>query len=229
VIRGLLLNLSLICLATGPICAQDSKKPEMIDTFGQVSCDDLNARSANLANQIDRTPNDIGLVLTYAKPGQRELAIRQFRVTLARFQDLGLDDRIHFIISEKPDGPITEYWRIPQGTAESSFEGHQWAPPEPNTTKPFIFGIEDEIGICSTFVLRKFAELLTSSSSSLAHIVVKRSTMEPSYSSRGFADQRVKELTTKYLIPEKRIRVFYVRGDSPWTYAEFWFVPAKKR
>jgi hypothetical protein len=226
--RIILVSLNLICLANLAICAQDSTKPEMIDAFGQVSCDDLNGRSANLANQIYKTPKDTGLVITYAKPGQRELAIRQFRVTLARFQDLSLDDRIHFIINERPDGPLTEYWKIPLGSSKSNFIGERWTLPNPVTSKPFIFGIEDEVGICSTFVLRKFAELFISNPSSRAHIVVRKG--EVGSQSKGFADQWVKELTTtKYSIPKSRIRVFYFRGDNPLTYAEFWYVPPRKR
>lgn len=213
----------------GRLFGQDNfPKAERIDSFGIVSCEHLRALSQSFASQISVDPNSKGLVFVHPAKGRLNVIYGQFRQILTLFTYYDAENRVEFLIGDDRTEPSWEFWKIPAGAIESDLKGEKWTLPPPNLTKAFIYDYEDENGICSTFVIRKYAELFIKNPGSRAHIVVKKSTMYPS-SVKGFADQWVKELTATYSIPRNRIRVFYVRGDNPLTYAEFWFVPPKKR
>jgi hypothetical protein len=226
--RRILLTVSLLTYASTAGIAQAPFAAEQIDVFGRISCDDLGGRSQNFANQILAEPNSKALVVVHPEKGRVTIVKGQFRQILKHFAYYMAEDRLEFLISDDQNEPRWEFWKIPAGATEPNHKGEKWTLPPANLTKAFIYDYEDENGICSTFVIRKYAELLIKNPGSRAHIVVKKSTIYP-YSVKGFADQWIKELSTTYSIPKKRIRVFYVRGDNPLTYAEFWFVPRKKR
>jgi hypothetical protein len=213
----------------GTAFTQDNPKPEQIDQFGRPNCEDLAVRSQNFANQISMDPSSKGLVIVNASIARRAIVQGQFRAIIATFAYFNAEDRVEFVLNPESNDEVWELWKIPVGAAEPAYEGEKWILPVPDLKKAFIYGYEDEDGICPpTFVIRKFAELLTNNPSSRANIVVKNGTMYR-YSARGFADRWVGELTRKFSVSKNRIRVFYVRGDSPLTYVEFWFVPARKQ
>jgi hypothetical protein len=94
--------------------------------------------------------------------------------------------------------------------------------------KPFIFGFEDEIGLCSTFVPRKYVELILGNPGSRAHIVVRPGGRE-TLSAVWFGKQWIENFTKDYGLPRNRIKIFYGKKDNQLTNAEFWFVPARKK
>jgi hypothetical protein len=207
------------------ICAQDNIRPEIVDMFGVAGCEDLSARSSAFVQNVSETSGAKGLVVSYPEPRGRGIVISQFRLVLANFQYYNLDNQIEFVVGPERSGRETQFWLIPPGAAKPKFQGEKWALSF-DLTKPFIFDWEDEIGICNTFVVRKFAELLTANPGSKAHIVVKCSNRRRKC---GFDDRYVKKLTETYNIKRKRIRVIFAKSDHQLTDIEYWFVPAKNK
>jgi hypothetical protein len=220
---------AVIIALHGFACGQTIPKSERIDQFGQPTCEELAARSQNFANQISNDPSSKGLVIVKTSDRRRAGVQSQFKALIASLASFNADDRVEFVVNTNAKEEVWELWRIPSGADEPVYKGEKWRMPEPDVTKAFIYGYEDEDTICPpTFVIRKFADLLTKNPGSRAHIVVRKNTTYRA-SEKGFADQWVKDLISRFSIARNRIRVFYARGDDSPTYAEFWFVPAKKR
>ena len=106
-------------------------------------------------------------------------------------------------------------------------EAALWNPEVPDTSRPFMFGYEDENGICPTFVPKAFAKLILNNPGSRGHIVVRVGD-DPMINRNYFADWWIKELVEKQGIPRKRLRLFFAKGKG-LTGAEFWFVPARNK
>lgn len=226
--RRISLTLNFLLLVPALTFGQDNlPKAEKIEYFGVANCEYLRALSAHFASQISADPASKGLVVVHSAKDRLKLVHGQFRQILALFADYRAEDRVEFLIGDDKNEPSWEFWKIPAGATEPDFRGEKWSLPQPDLTKPFIYDYEDENGICSTFVIRKYAELFIRNPGSRAHIVIRKGQMGSV--AKGFADEWLKELTTTYSISKNRIKVFYVRGDNPLTYAEFWFVPSKKR
>ena len=201
------------------------QKPVLVDSFGKLPCDDLSARSDGLAQQVARSAGGRGLVIAHPKKNGRPTTVQQFKLILASFEFAKLDDGVSFVIGDDQPDFGYELWLIPLGAKEPEYIGQKWAPPEPVPDKAFIFNVEDEMGECPTFVPRKFAELLANAPGSHANLVLRPGDRN-SYPASGFAQSLVSDLN-KAGVPRNRIHIFYARGTSALTYAEFWFVPAK--
>ena len=209
---------------------QTSLKAEIVDTFGKLSCEDLEARSNVLAQRTKDIAESRALVIAYPNIGDLKLVTWRFKVILRYFQYFEMENKIDFRIANADNLGQTEFWIIPSGAVAPVVRGESWVEPAPDVSKPFIYDIEDEIGICSTFVPRKFAELLLANPGSRANIVIKAGSYDGAQP-QGFADETIKTLVEKFTVERKRIRTFYVRRTAKnWmTYAEYWFVPAKRR
>jgi hypothetical protein len=90
-----------------------------------------------------------------------------------------------------------------------------------------MFGYEDEIGICPTFVPKAFAKLIHENPGSRGHIVVRVGD-DPTVDRFYFAERWIEELVEKQGVPRKRLRLFFGKGKGS-TAAEFWFVPTRKK
>jgi len=204
-------------------------KSELVDTFGRVSCEDLEAHSNGFAQQTKEMEEARALVIAYASKEDSKRLVGRFKVILRYFQLFDVEDRIDFLIANSDDLGQTEFWIIPRGATAPMVLGDSWVEPEPDVSKAFIYDIEDEIGICSTFVPRKFAELLIANPGSRAHIVVEAGSYEGAQA-KGFADDTIKTLVEKFKVERKRIRTYYIRqkAKNSMTYAEYWFVPARR-
>ena len=223
--------LSLFCLTGGEAFAQDIPRAVLVDEFGAMPCEDLLGRTDALAADLDREPTAVaGILIRPASPGTSTAATRR-RLILSTLQLRGVP-RDKFSIYEglpSDDGQIqTQYWKIPAGAAPSFLDATLWTEEEPDTSRPFIFGYGDEIGICPTFVPKNFAKLILSNPGSRGHIVV-RSGADSAYVNRYFfANEWIKDLVDTQGIPRKRIRLFFAKGTD-LTAAEFWFVPDRKK
>jgi hypothetical protein len=209
------------------VWAQD-QKAELVDEFGRMPCDELYARASYFVQKVVNEPTSRGLVVIYPKKGTFQSADYRRKTILGQFENGELADRVEFVQGAERDEIKIELWKIPAGANEPEYLGTKWVDPAPDLSKPFIFGYEDEIGECPTFIPRKFAKVINDNSGSRAHIVVRggdRYAMNP----RDFASQWIDTFTKQFKIPRKRIKVFYAKRDGTLTYAEFWFIPAKKR
>jgi hypothetical protein len=207
--------------------SQVEPKPVLVDEFSRVPCDELGSRASGLVQEIWKSSGSRALVIFYPKATWRSLVIQQFRQILAQFEFAELEDNVYFVIGETRNDAKIEFWKIPMGATEPAYAGEKWILPKSDLSRPFMYDTEDENGECPTFVLRKFAELILNNPRSRANIVVRKGGSFSS-SGHGFANEWVNDLTSKFGIPRKRIRIFYAKdSQSSLTYAEFWFVPAK--
>lgn len=217
----------LILLSANAVRSQD-EKAVLIDEFGNAPCDELLARADNFMQAVNRDPNSRGVAVIYPKKGEFRSADHRRRWILARFEYNGIEDRVAFIKGPEQNEFKAEFWDIPAGAEEPNFQGERWVDPTLDLSKPFMFGYEDEIGECPMFVPRKFAGLINGNPGSRAHIVLRGGRMGD-VGPTDFARQWVDTLTKQFNIPRNRIKVFYAKGDNNFTFAEFWFVPAKRR
>jgi len=227
--RLISLALSFLSLVPTLTFGQDNfRKAEKIDSFGVISCEDLRARSQYFASQISNDPFSKALVIVHPMKDRIKAVYGQFRQIRTLFTYYNAEDRLEFLIDNETKEPSWEFWRIPPGAAEPAYEGKKWSLPEPDLTKAFIYDYEDENGICSTFVIPKFVALLNKSPGSRTHIVVYAG---DKYSMRSpdFERQWIDTLTKEFGLARNRIKIYYAPGNHGLTYAEFWFVPAKKK
>ena len=211
-----------------PASPQAPEKPEQIDQFARPTCEELAARSQNFASQISNDPSSKGAVIVQTLKGRRNIVQRQFRMIIAYLAYSNAEDRVQFILNPDADVEVWELWKIPSGAVEPAYKGERWIPPTPNLSKAFIYGIEDENGICPTFAPTKYAELILRNPGARAHIVIY-SGGKFSMGRRDFARQWIDSLTTEYALPRNKIKIYYARGNGGLTYAEFWFVPPRKK
>ena len=211
------------------VSAQSPSKPEMVDTFGRPNCEEISARGTSFAQRILATEGSRGLMITYPKRNERRLATSWFRGILTTFEYYNLENRIEFVIGqERDDGPVSEFWNVPPNASNPELQGEPWKFPPRDISKPFLYGGDDDLGICPHFEARTFAEFLRNHPGSRAHIVVRVDRRSIFRSHGGAADPWIEELTRTYHIARNRIRAYYVRSnDDSIPYTEFWFVPAR--
>jgi hypothetical protein len=224
-VRYIFLAFTILVVCVSSLNAQKPIEAEMIDNFGLLPCDELNSRSWNLVNQISKTPGSRALVVADPKRSDLDRVKALFKFILASFQFREIEDRVDFKIANKYNDGSYEFWKIPPGATGPIDKGETWEVSPPNVSKPFVFGYEDEINECPTFVPRKYAELLLANPGSRSHIVIKSSRSGAQL--KGFADDTIKELVGKYKVERNRIRIFYRRSNEFLSYAEYWFVPAR--
>lgn len=228
--RKLVLILLFVWIAfVTDVSTQSPSRPEIVDTFGRPSCEEISARGNSFAQRILATEGSRGLVITYPKRNERRLATSWFRGILTTFEYYNIENRIDFMIGpDRDEGPVSEFWTIPPNESNPELKGEPWTFPPHDTSKPFLYGGDDDLGICPHFVTRTFAEFLRNHPGSRAHIVVRVNRRSTLRSHVGAADPWVEELTRTYHIARNRIRVFYAKSnDGSIPYTEFWFVPAR--
>jgi len=224
-------TLFLFCLSAGESFAQETPKAILLDEFGAMPCEHLLGRTDALAAELDKEPGSVAAILILpGNSGPHATASRR-RLIIGTLQLLGVPPNrfATYIGKQAGEGQIqTQYWKLPVGTTPSFSDATLWTEAEQDTSRPFIFGYEDEIGICPTFVPKNFARLLLENPGSRGHIVV-RSGIDSGYVNRFFfANEWIKELVEKQGIPRKRLKLFFAKGMG-LTEAEFWFVPIRKK
>ncbi len=229
-IRHIAVLLLPFCLSAGGLFAQERPKAILLDEFGAMPCEHLLGRTDALAAELDKEPGSVAAILI--RPGNPSLkaAVSRRRLIVSTLQLLGVPfDRFSIYIGKQSgEGQIeTQYWKLPVGTTPSFSDAILWTEAELDTSRPFIFGYADEIGICPTFVPKNFARLILENPGSRGHIVI-RSGVDSGYVNRFFfANEWIKELVEKQVIPRTRLKLFFTKGTG-LTEAEFWFVPRKK-
>ncbi len=197
----------------------DLKKATLIDEFGPIGCEELLARTDNLLVQINESPSSRAVVVF---DGNRRALARFRHNIVARFQFAEAESRIIFMTGNESAATVKiSFWIVPDEAAMP--EGIPWNEPDPDVSKPFVFGYDNENGICPTFVPRMFVDLIRKNPGSKAKMVVKG----PTYAIRNiWAEDWRKELIDLGLEP-KRIRTSNVYHKN-FISVEYWFVPATK-
>ena len=226
------LHVVLIAVLISTIGAISQTRPEanLINEFGPMPCGHIHAWTDASAEEIKKDPTSRLAILLYP-PTTRPEQARIYRLQISRFLQLrGLDtDRYSFYKSELPETQIrTQFWKLQPGSEQPFADAVRWNEDPPDTSRPFVFGYEDEINICPTFVPRVYARLLRETPGSRGHVVINsgKDAMTDNFS---FAEQVMKELVESEGVPRRRLRLFFTKADRNSTFAEFWFVPARKK
>ncbi|MEQ1923587.1 MAG: hypothetical protein ABL952_13860 [Pyrinomonadaceae bacterium] len=213
----------IIVLMAAVVFGQKTPKASPVDEFGKVTCEELSARTDSFHNRILGSPGFQGLVVIHPEIGKSNMAEVRRRLIFTRFQFAKTEDRVSFVLGDEKTSIQTSYWIIPTGATEPPIIGKKWIEPAYDLTSPFMFGYEDELGICPTFVPRLYAKLLTANPGSIGHMVV----YGPSQRDRKtFVDNWLETFQKDFLIPRKRFRIFFLKRKG-LAGAEFWFVPEK--
>jgi hypothetical protein len=209
--------------------SQEPPKSTLVNEFGMLPCEQRLAYLDVYAQEIGKEPGSTALVLATPENGRAGTAARrEISLVISRFELFKFEDRLVVILGKESNETHTQFWKVPQGADFPKFDGTRWTRPAPDVTKPFIFGWEDEYGLCSTFVPRKYAELILRNPGSRAHLVLRQGGRD-TLSAVWFGKQWIKTFTKDYGLPRKRIKVFYAKNDIQLTNAEFWFVPARTK
>ncbi|MEO7658826.1 MAG: hypothetical protein ABIV48_04365 [Pyrinomonadaceae bacterium] len=170
------------------------------------------------------------IIIITPEKGKLEYAVA-FHRSMNRWVDLRNAPNARVSFRRRPEGSEfkVQIWKVATRAALSSSDGTPWPKPELDLSRPFIYGTEDEMGICSTFVPRVYAELIKQNPSAMGHIVVYEA--PGSVSARSFANDWLQNFADNFDLPKRRFKVFLPRTKSKRniTYAEFWFVPAKNK
>ncbi|MGD9563219.1 MAG: hypothetical protein AB7W44_13150 [Pyrinomonadaceae bacterium] len=224
--------IAVLLLAFGASAnGQEPPKSVLVDEFGLSPCEDVLSRTDSLAADLGKQPDARALIVTYPPSVRPKLATdRRHRLISSTLQLRGIERRRFSFYVGKPfiNGQIrTQVWKLPQGSELPFTDAVLWKEDSPDTSRAFMFGYEDEIGICPTFVPKNFARLILENPGSRGHIVV-RIGEDPLVNRFYFAKEWINELVEKQGVPRKRLRLFFAKGEG-LTGVEFWYVPKKKR
>ena len=226
-VRRAILN---VCVVVGLVSisfGQHVPRARLVDEFPLlITCENLLARTDALAADIQRDPVSSALIFIADDGSISTRAHRTKRIIDSTLQLRGIDpERFRiFSVDGKPSGA---FWLAPPGSEIPIKNGVEFENDDFDTSKPFIFGSVDEIGICPTFVPKAFAKLLTVNPGSRGHVVI-RTGDDPLVNKFAFAKEWINELVENQGVPRNRLRLFFARGKG-LTSAEFWFVPARTR
>lgn len=207
----------------GSTLGQETPKAVLVDEFGNLQCGDVLARLDAFMVELQNNPGDSGYVLiSEAKRNPRAFQkVVETSFYMRRFDR----ERISIVIVGNEIGAGSQFWRVPLGADAPAFK--PIALPEPDLTKPFMYGSDDRVGICPTFSPDLFAKLILDNPGSMARVVIAG----PTVSSRLQTAKDVRdtfEHSTK--LPTDRISFYYVHRKEEWLWeTEYWFLPAKRR
>jgi hypothetical protein len=125
------------------------------------------------------------------------------------------------------DGEIkTQVWKVPKGALEPGHESTVWNEPPYDTSKRFLFGEEDDVGICPTFVPKAFAKLIMSNPGSHGRIIVREG--RSGSDKYSFAKAVIAELVDNQGLSRQRLRLSFAKSRGSVTRGEYWFVPGRR-
>ena len=90
----------------------------------------------------------------------------------------------------------------------------------------FLFGEEDDVGICPTFVPKAFAKLIMSNPGSHGRIIVREG--RSGSDKYSFAKAVIAELVDNQGLSRQRLRLSFAKSRGSVTRGEYWFVPGRR-
>ncbi|MGD9587718.1 MAG: hypothetical protein AB7Q37_08500 [Pyrinomonadaceae bacterium] len=229
VVRFFLL-VALVCILAIYGKAQEVRKAVLFTEFGSLPCEHILGQTDAFATELQKQAETTAAIIIHRPKVQPTLAERRRRLISSTLQLRGIEKaRISFfLVGQSEDGEIrTSYWRVPPGATAPINETRLWNEPEPDVSQSFMFGYEDEIDICPTYVPKAFAKIILENPGSIGRIIVKKGPDPMEYPS-FFAARLIKDLVENHKVPRKRLRLIFRKGKE-MTAAEFWFVPSKKK
>jgi hypothetical protein len=217
------------------VALAETPKPVLFDELPTAAaCEYGNARLDSFFAELNNNPESQGYIVIYATPervgaaGNREQLARNFM----RFRNFD-PSRITFVRGPYRKNAITQFWRVPPGSAAPDLlPADAAAPPEasPKTdsSKPYIFATRYSDGLpeCQVpmYDLKAYAEVLNSEPRSRGRVVIAES-------SRANFNREMRETQaelTAHGVAKPRITYTYkyVRPNRAMESTELWILPA---
>jgi hypothetical protein len=197
----------------------------LVDTFGKITCEEMLARTDVFRIELERETSSTGVVILWRGKTTAHYADRSRAIVWSsiRRNDFGLSERVNVYKIDDPDIAKTEFWIIPAGAKPPETAREVWsAEKDYDLTKPFMFGFEDDSGVCPTFVPREYAELIQVNPKILGKIII-----HPERGRRpiDIARQWLRIFVSEYKLPRSRLKVVYGKRSDSVSYTEFWLEP----
>ena len=201
--------------------AQEESEAVLVDEFGLVQCGDLQARIDSFLSELNANPSAVGYAVLF---NDKRRVTSYANIIRANVYFRGFDpERIKILIGDLSTETGGQLWRSHSKSDIPLLKDVMV--PEYDLSAPFVYGSEDENGVCPTFVPELYAKLLKKVPDAWGKIEVFG---ENSSSRRLFVDMWLKRFENDFGLSRNRIDVVS-RWKDGITYANFWFVPAKTR
>jgi hypothetical protein len=215
-------------LASVPLClGQEEPKAELVDKFGNITCEDFSARTDALFQfYLWDDPTSTAYVVFYpAKSFPRKTPWFERMIKRKAYLSKFDNTRLKIVRGANRDSFEAEFWIVPPGADKPVFDGEEQLETLPDLTKPFIFDSVAEEGVCPTFIPERYADLIKENANVRGHIVVFDSSK---INRRETANYWLATFTKELKVPRNRLKIFFAK-DNNFAYEEFWIVPIKKK
>ncbi|HEV7701459.1 MAG TPA: hypothetical protein VGO43_14610 [Pyrinomonadaceae bacterium] len=221
-----LLSLTLVLLSAVGGAAQE--KAKLLDEFGVPTCEELLARTDGFRTVLLEFPAATGVVIISRAKGLRTPADRYRTLIDNTLRRADFDsNRVQIFHGEEGSETHGSFWIVPPGAENPAGARELWSRGGivVDVSKPFMFGSEDETGVCPTLVPRDFARLIKENPSVIGKVIVHP---EVKWSPAAIGLPWIERLTKEYSVPRKRLRLIYGKRSKTIGYTEFWLVPSRK-
>jgi hypothetical protein len=221
--------ISLILFALQICLGQEKLKAELIDEFGKINCEELQARIDGFyQNGLGNNLSSTGYIVIYGNNNSLEKYLLEVRFKSAVVSQKYDFNRVVFVRGKNNDSTHGQFWLVPEGANKPDFDEENWdyALPELNKAVKFHERIwEDFDDICPSnrqFSEELYAKLLLGNPRFKGNIVISGN------SSKNLKKELIKIFVNKYKIPINRLRFFYDENGYPDN-VEYWIVPPKRK
>ena len=228
-LRKLFFTLLLLLAAFQVYTGQEIPKAELVDEFGEVTCEELIARQDNLINLLENDPTSIGYAVIYGKKDNLRAVWRNKRFLDGQTEFRRFDEQRLIIIRGKEAEQLRiQFWKVPVDAEKPDFGEIAWDFSLSKFKKPFIFSSTDwEVNPCPIGLqLKTYSNYLTANANARGNIVIFAKTKKEFQKDKKKLSDK---LTNEYKVPLNQLRFFYKKTKTNYTYHEFWLVPKKQK
>ena len=223
--------LILIVLFALQICfGQEKPKAELVDEFGKINCEELQARTDGFyQNGLRSNPSSTGYIVIFGnKNNSLEKYLLEVRFKSAVISQKYEFNRVVFVRGKNNDSTHGQFWLVPAGAEKPNFDEENWDYSLPELNKAVKFherNWENFDNICPSnrnFSEELYAKLLLGNPGFRGNIVINEN------SSKNLKKELLKTFVNKYKIPLNRLKFFYDANGYPDN-VEYWIVPPKRK
>lgn len=209
------------------ISAQETQKPELVDEFGVITCEDLLARTDHLGLLLDKAKSSSAYIVFSSKDRSTKQEWQmEFirRVLIARY-----GQKLNLTFLRKSDGgeARAKVWLVPAGT-EFSRQGAEAVSGIPFQIDTKTLFAEEDPGACSGHIPQSFTEMLKSQESLTGYVV----NINVPRAERGSTIRYFVDLFRKNGLSERGIRIYFKNRKLPpgynYSFTEYWLVPTRR-
>lgn len=218
----------LILFAAFQICfAQEKVKPEVFDSFGEVTCEDVLGRLDIFYVALRANPMATGYIVIHGNKNDKY----KFRYERTIYGSIEFrrfyDSNLKIVRAGHLEESFIQFWLVQPGAEKPEYVETQPDLTIPVDKKPYIFNstADDNFPCPSGSQLKLYSDYLTANREIRGHIVIFNESRNEFQKTKEALSN---ELINKYKIPPAQFRFFFVKSKEA-VYNEFWLVPQKRR